>query len=216
MANARSHDSSHPRHERPRLSKSESDGFLLPHCGLRLGDALDGFEARVPSGCDPCHRANRDVKVFRPHGVADLAALTRALHEAGAVEHREVLGDRLPGERQVRGELGGRDLAVREQEVEHLAARGVGDRFEQRLLAGRARAHLAAFGAYSRTRSMKTSQPFEWSSAYFALTSSDHSTWSKPLSTTRRRVRPFSSWSVNSTSIELLGRAVITFSWSHR
>src|SRR5258706_12581853 len=102
MANARSHDPSHARHDWPQLSKSESDRFLLPPDGLRFGDALDDFEARIPSGRDPSHRADRDVKAFRANGAANLAALTCALHEAPAVEPGQVLGTRLAGERQPR------------------------------------------------------------------------------------------------------------------
>src|SRR5947209_2151545 len=59
--------------------------------------------------------------------VKDLAALLAPADQAGALEHDQVLGDGLAGERHPPGQPAGADLAVADQEVEDLAARRLGD-----------------------------------------------------------------------------------------
>src|SRR2546428_9441216 len=102
-----------------------------------------------------CHRhgPHGDVEVLRPDRVADLAAAPGTCHQARPVENREVLGHGLPGERQLLREGGRGYLAMREEQVQHSAARSVGNGFEQRLLAdspAHSRLAAAARGAKSR------------------------------------------------------------------
>src|SRR6185437_12579267 len=54
--------------------------------------------------------------------VQDLPALLAPADKAGALEHDQVLGDGLAGERHPPAQPAGADLAVADQEVEDLAA----------------------------------------------------------------------------------------------
>ena len=68
------------------------------------------------------------VEAVRPDGESDLTAGAGCLDESGALEDGEVLGDALAGDRQVAGEGARGGVAAREDAVQHVLARGVGDR----------------------------------------------------------------------------------------
>src|SRR5207248_3477592 len=147
-----------------------------------------------------------DVEVLRAHRIADLAPSPPALDQARSVEHGQVLRHRLARERQLGGQRRRRHLTGSEDQIQHAAPRGVGDGLEKRVIADPVPGHSRAAGfvlARSRNRPRHSCHPLECSSAYFALSSSDQSIASNPLSTTRRRVLPFSGSSKNSTSSEL-------------
>jgi len=57
------------------------------------------------------------------------------IDEPGPGKHREVLGDRLPGDGHFGGQRGRGGLAVGEDEVENLPAGGIGDGLPQLILA---------------------------------------------------------------------------------
>ena len=63
-------------------------------------------------GCDSGHRPCGEVEAVGADGVADLAALPAPLDETRAVEHREVLGDRLARDRHLAGERGRRRVSL--------------------------------------------------------------------------------------------------------
>src|SRR5207302_9956258 len=101
--------------------------FLPPCASARLGYPLDRAQPGVPAARDFGHRADRDVEVHGPHGVADLTAGSLAIDQPRAVEDGQMFGHRLPREGELGGELSWRDLAVGEDQVEDAAPRRVGD-----------------------------------------------------------------------------------------
>src|SRR5262249_55400156 len=129
-----------------------------------------------------------------------LAALAPGLHEAGAVEHGEVLDDRHAANRELTGQRRRGALAPLGEQAEHAPAGRVRQGGEH---AFRRRAHQAAtFSAYLRSSSISNSQPPLLLLWFLVRCSSDVASDAKPLSTTRSRVPSPSASSVNSTSVE--------------
>ena len=151
--------------------------------------AIRLIAARRASHCDAMPAIQRAVS---PSGsvrtrVADLAARAPALHEAGAVEDREVLDHRHAADRQLAGQRRRGALAALGEQAEHAPAGRVRQRGEHPL---RRRAHqTATFSAYSRSSPVSNSQPSVLLSTFLARCSSDVASEAKPLSTTRSRVR---------------------------
>ena len=114
-------------------------------------------ERAIPAGADVLHPRDRLVERLRGEPVARLAALAARRHEAGALERGEVLGDRLARHRQLAGEAGGGDGSAPRQRADDLAARGVGERGEQRAELGLAQArHSEACAASAAMRGPTT------------------------------------------------------------
>jgi len=97
----------------------------------RLGDPLDPLQSGVPCGADRGQLSDsaRQLRLVDP--VALLAADRRHSDQRDAVEHREVLGHRLPGDRQLVAQSRRRATAVGEEEIDHASPGRVADRRPQ-------------------------------------------------------------------------------------
>ena len=121
----------------------------------RLGDPLDAPQPRVPGRPDRGqlgHRAG-ELRVVDP--VAHLATGGRDADQAGAVEHAEMLRDRLARHRQVLAEARGRSLAIGQEQVEHPTTRGVPDRRPEVVVHGDRHDDDTSRATYSPRRGMK-------------------------------------------------------------
>ena len=94
---------------------------------MSLGDAGDATQPAVPAGADGGELLGGPGELGVVDAVAALATGGGAVDEARSVEHREVLGHGLAGDRQLLAQRGGRRRAVDQQEVEHPAPGRVAD-----------------------------------------------------------------------------------------
>jgi hypothetical protein len=96
-----------------------------------FGEPFDRGEAPVPLRGQVGHGPGGLVEAVGLYLVENLPALFMAADQPGPLEHHQVLGDGLAGERHVAGQPAGADVTVTDQEIEDLAARRVGDRRPQ-------------------------------------------------------------------------------------
>src|SRR5439155_16520352 len=87
-------------------------------------------EAGVPVGADACHPVHRDSQWRRRELIERLAPFAPAIDQSRFVQCGQMLGDRLPGDRELGGELGRRRRLARRQRLEDVTAVGVGERIE--------------------------------------------------------------------------------------
>src|SRR5207342_391552 len=95
--------------------------------------ALEGGEPLVPARADALDPGHRVLERLGCEAVANLAAAAGHRDEAGLAEAREVLRDRLPGDRQPNGELGRGRAAARSQHLDERTAPLVRERGEDRV-----------------------------------------------------------------------------------
>ena len=110
------------------LLRVASFGVSLLLAFDRLGDALDAAQPAVPGGADRGELRDGPGELGVVDLVAPLAPAGAPCTRPDAVEHAEVLGHGLAGDRQLLAERGGGAVAVGEQEVEHPAPGRVADR----------------------------------------------------------------------------------------
>jgi MarR family len=108
-------------------------GFPLLGRVCRLGDSLDGPEPGVPSRGGGGHRLCGGFEPLGLDGAANLATVASLGDQARFEQDRQVLGDRLPGERQFLGQRGRRGFAVGHQHVKEATASRLGHRRPQRV-----------------------------------------------------------------------------------
>src|SRR5260370_478891 len=88
---------------------------LIASSPFGFGQALDHAQSRFPSLRDTGDRPARLIESLGSQPVPQLASVAVRLDEAGAIQDRQVLGDRLARHRQLAGERGGGLLAPRDE-----------------------------------------------------------------------------------------------------
>src|ERR1022692_838895 len=127
-----------------------------------LGDVLNGGQPRIPLSSRIGEPARCNAKLPRLDRVPHLAALAVAGDEAGPVQDREMLDDRLPADRQLGRDYGGGRLSMGSEQVKDLPPGGIGERREDLsdwLVPSR---HAACFSVYSCSSMSLLVQPAEW------------------------------------------------------
>ena len=140
--------------------------LLLLSCSSRgrLRRAVDRGQAPVPLGGERHHGPGGLIEAAGFHLVENFPALLAPADQPGSLEHDQMLGDRLAGERHPSGQPAGAHRAVADQEVEDPAARRVGDRRPQ-LVVGLRSHYGCCFASNVARRSGNSPQPPLCSSA---------------------------------------------------
>src|SRR5262249_53216235 len=128
-----------------------------------FGDPLDPLHPGVPCRADRGQLGDRTRELGLVYLVAALAPRRRCVYQADAVEHTEVLGDRLPGDGQPRAERGRRTARVGQEQIEHPSAGRVTDRGPELVIDRAAHGRATSRLAYVTRRGRNWSQPRRWS-----------------------------------------------------
>lgn len=101
--------------------------WILPTLGSvkLLGDPPDTAKSCVPSIPDVPELRRGSCQSRFIHGVVTLATPGDRGDQPCSGQHREMLGDSLPGDRNVSAEPGRRACSLRQQQVQEQSARGV-------------------------------------------------------------------------------------------
>jgi hypothetical protein len=99
----------------------------LCFCVRRFGETFDRDQPPIPLHGHVSHGLRGLIEAAGLYLVENLAALLAPADQPGLLEHDQMLGDRLPGERDPAGQPAGTDLTLADQEVEDPVARWVRD-----------------------------------------------------------------------------------------
>src|SRR3954452_1303442 len=182
----------------------------------RLGDPLDAVESGVPGRSDRGELLDSSRELLVVHVVPLLPPVRRGVHQADPVEHAEVLGHRLPGDRQLLAEARRRARAAREQQVEHPPAGRVADGRPEGGVDHHAHELATRLSAYVRSCGMKWSQPCAWSAYAASRTAASQPISRKPVSVIRSDVPLPVGVSSKTTSRELPTSASSSIACVHR
>src|SRR4051812_1317506 len=125
----------------------------------RFGDPLDATQPGVPGRADRRQLRDRAGELGLVHLVEALASGRRDVDESDPVQYAEVLGDRLPRDRQLLAQRGRRAAAGGQQQVEHPPPGRVTHRRPELVVEGTAHGVDASRATYVTRRGRKWSQP---------------------------------------------------------
>ncbi|MCU1495949.1 MAG: hypothetical protein JWO62_3713 [Acidimicrobiaceae bacterium] len=156
-------DVGRPPAERPSVvvNASFSPGLDSPLSGALngLGDPFDAPQPRVPGRPDFCELRGRAGELRIVHPVAHLPSGRRDVDKADAVEHPEMLRDRLTRDGQSVAQGGGRTAPIRQEQVEHPTPRRIPDRRPEVVVDRDGHRVDVNWMTYSPMRGTKASQP---------------------------------------------------------
>src|SRR5215213_9111728 len=120
-----------------------------------FGDPLDATQPGVPGGADRGQLRDRAGELGLVHFVEALASGRRDVDQPDPVKYAQVLGDRLPRDRQLLTQRGRRAAAVGQQQVEHPPPGRVPHRRPELVVDGDAHGVDTSRATYVTRRGMK-------------------------------------------------------------